>query len=415
MKRILKIIGKVIIAIVILAIVAYSAAILIMGRKVESKINALKAAGKPVSVADLKPNIPDSENAAVIYAQAFKLMSKPDVGKDMKTVAIFVSHPKPVQAKNAEEAIARSEKIMKLAEQAVSRPHCRFPIQPGDPSQQSQSLHHFAYLGALGRLYSADAVLKTNRGDMDGAIRSLETGIKVADSMKEEPGIFSMLCRHAVIAIVTNGVRKTAEHGTLNQEQAKQLQSMLSGIDFKQSYAAAMDGERAMFISSLLIQTKHLPRGLMLYPNQLGVIDGIDRLLKASNYPYRIIKQNKMLPDRQGRLCVIANMLVPVYNRTLESRDRAIANVGSAQVFVALAAYRSKFGHYPASLKELKSKTGLDLPQDPFSGKDFVYKPTTTGFVLYSYGEDLKDNGGQEYISGKRKPNQDYDIVWKAG
>jgi len=56
----------------------------------------------------------------------------------------------------------------------------------------------------------------------------------------------------------------------------------------------------------------------------------------------------------------------------------------------------------------LRSRLGWKLPQDPFSGKDFVYKRQGKGFLLYSIGENLKDDGG--LAAPEEAPA---DIVWQ--
>lgn len=52
-------------------------------------------------------------------------------------------------------------------------------------------------------------------------------------------------------------------------------------------------------------------------------------------------------------------------------------------------------GHVPASLEELVEAGFLsEMPFDPFSGNSLIYRPEGDSFILYSFGPDLKDNGG---------------------
>ena len=53
-----------------------------------------------------------------------------------------------------------------------------------------------------------------------------------------------------------------------------------------------------------------------------------------------------------------------------------------------------------------------ELPRDPFTGKDYVYRRKDTGFVVYSLGENLKDDGGTSHKEMGWKG--DYDIVWRC-
>lgn len=73
---------------------------------------------------------------------------------------------------------------------------------------------------------------------------------------------------------------------------------------------------------------------------------------------------------------------------------RALAAYRSVAVILLLHDFYEKNGKWPASLSELKVKEGSKLLIDPFSQGEFIYKATTTSFILYSVGEDQKDNGG---------------------
>ena len=63
---------------------------------------------------------------------------------------------------------------------------------------------------------------------------------------------------------------------------------------------------------------------------------------------------------------------------------------------LALMRYEKENGEFPISLNELVEQGYLDsIPIDPFSGKPLVYKKTGDDFILYSFGEDFKDDGGE--------------------
>lgn len=59
------------------------------------------------------------------------------------------------------------------------------------------------------------------------------------------------------------------------------------------------------------------------------------------------------------------------------------------------------------TLNQLTPEILPALPLDPFTGKDYIYRKKEKGFIVYSVGEDLKDDGGVEEKG--LKP----DIVWE--
>jgi hypothetical protein len=72
---------------------------------------------------------------------------------------------------------------------------------------------------------------------------------------------------------------------------------------------------------------------------------------------------------------------------------------------LAIMRCRKEKGAYPASLDELVAAGYLKrLPMDPYSDGTLVYRETDDGFLLYSLGADLKDDGGKLGLSGDGKP-----------
>ena len=68
-----------------------------------------------------------------------------------------------------------------------------------------------------------------------------------------------------------------------------------------------------------------------------------------------------------------------------------------------MAAYRAETGEYPKTLAELSPAYLPEIPQDIFSSKPLIYRPTDSGYVLYSVGENMTDDGGvdeSEWMKG---------------
>jgi hypothetical protein len=78
--------------------------------------------------------------------------------------------------------------------------------------------------------------------------------------------------------------------------------------------------------------------------------------------------------------------------QTLVERARTRHHV--ARLAVALAAHRAEKGRYPTTLAELAPTYVKTIPRDFFSGKALIYRRRGTGYVLYSVGENARDDGG---------------------
>ena len=73
---------------------------------------------------------------------------------------------------------------------------------------------------------------------------------------------------------------------------------------------------------------------------------------------------------------------------------RTVGSLRSAEVAVKVKRYRLANGRLPKSLYELRQFTGIDLPSDPFTGRDLVFKAQADTFMVYSVGDDRFDDGG---------------------
>ena len=69
--------------------------------------------------------------------------------------------------------------------------------------------------------------------------------------------------------------------------------------------------------------------------------------------------------------------------------------------------FQKEKGKYPDNLEEMvKAGYLTKLPHDPFSPGPLTYKKTEDGFLLYSWGENLKDDDGEVVRNEKGKIKQ---------
>ena len=106
--------------------------------------------------------------------------------------------------------------------------------------------------------------------------------------------------------------------------------------------------------------------------------------------------------SRQGRQAMTdwstAMLLLATVNphaEMINDRSVALARRHLVQTAAALVVAADE-GGYPESLQALVEAGRLEhLPLDPFSGRPLVYRRQEGGFILYSVGIDLADDGGR--------------------
>ncbi|MBI5092589.1 MAG: hypothetical protein HZB26_09120 [Candidatus Hydrogenedentes bacterium] len=76
-----------------------------------------------------------------------------------------------------------------------------------------------------------------------------------------------------------------------------------------------------------------------------------------------------------------------------------------------LQVYHQQHGAYPESLQGIVENLGGHVPVDPYSSKDYVFRPSGDSFLLYSVGENGIDNGGVDSRNRKEVTAGD-DVAW---
>jgi hypothetical protein len=463
---VLKGIGKLVLIALVCLVVMHTGLLLFWGWQLDRTLAAIQSRGEPISVAQTVPRrIPDSQNAAVIYEQAVRVYQKlwPSDQKTLLAMDQFLNAETP-DARSKLEPSARSaiklfSAVFPLIDKAQSRRMCVFSLSA--PSQELDWLYSrsgFPALHELSELLQVKAILEASDGKTDQAIDDLIRNLKLGEADAGNPrsaigGAFS-IGRYVGTSI--EAASQITETHRFTASQARRFYEELTKIDLDPIFVQGQKGDRAQLCSMFdaargdltyyLFETSwgipslriapfsrtvlaptdapppmpgklvHFSDSIVSYlwrpfsyKDELCYVHLYSDSLRVSRLPYREARQLGVPTPLYARITRL-----PSYRPFLGAwrlRDMGKAYIGLGQVAMALQAYRSRFGQYPSSLAELKSTPGWKLPDDPFSGKPFVYKPHGNGFTIYSIGMDLKDDGGRQMGSG-RQPKGDIVEMW---
>ncbi len=408
---------------IVLIVVALISLPYVLRHKVESEIAAIKAQGKPVCTLDLAGKVPDSENAAVIYEKAFEVVSTPAAKKDIDRPDGLLSRNAvitPSLLADTRKTVGRYHSALDIADTASSRNKCRYHTHWEDGPVGVM----FSYLSALNRvnrLALLDAVLSARDGKMEDSIRSLELAYRIGESPKDEPELVCQLTRGRCIYAADSALKMMLNDGNINEAQAKRLFDRLAAVDLHPGFQRAAEGERAKGIDLLDRVRKHglsvledpsdrkktsLPATQQrLWLSQVRACADELFMIKYQNtavanvrLPYRDVKARNLDADTDIPAYAMVSRVRCLNLKFSKTRDMRIAKINGGQILLALMAYKDRYGAYPASISELKSELGWKIPIDPFSGSDFKYSRQGRGFIFYSIGDDLSDDGGKEPI-----------------
>lgn len=121
---------------------------------------------------------------------------------------------------------------------------------------------------------------------------------------------------------------------------------------------------------------------------ELGEPGNLARLLRKAG-PDKAV--GKMIGE------VLTGLMLPAARKVHGAYDRSEQIQRNLRVAFALAAYHHDNGRYPAKLADLAPKYLASVPDDLFSGKALIYRPTEKGYLVYSIGMNGKDEEGHWY------------------
>ncbi|MHB1000679.1 MAG: hypothetical protein ACYC27_15670 [Armatimonadota bacterium] len=453
MKRVKRFLKGVLILVLVLAVI-HGIASIILGRRVASKIADIKAQGDPVSLLELgKIVVPDSENGAVIYNQIFKEIGRPlvytdgvpyikeDTTKNYDYKELLTGEEiTPEMWTNGERSLATYQHAFDLVDEAASKPECKFVTnwEDGDDVR----FPYYASLRELSRMLMLDARISARNGNMDKAVKRTGQIFKVSKSVNDEPVFISHLVNIAMISTGLKNIREIEQYGNLNAAQAKYLDDILAQIDLSNHYLLAIKGERSFGIDSYNKYRNNPFRVLwemnsedsieppfylgilgwvarpVVYMDEMVYIDFMSKKIQNADLPFiktPLSKPDYDETDELPKYALTSRMVIPVFTKAQLARDTGISGIRSGRAYLGAIVYKERFGVYPQSLDDLRSRLGWKVEKDPLTGKDFQYKRKGAGFLLYGVGPNLHDDGG---VFRKRKmtdtPNQNLDdIVWE--
>ncbi|MDB4786373.1 hypothetical protein OAK47_03670 [Planctomycetaceae bacterium] len=91
---------------------------------------------------------------------------------------------------------------------------------------------------------------------------------------------------------------------------------------------------------------------------------------------------------------VLLGLLSPALEQIHVAGTRREAYTLLSEIGIATAAYQKSVDELPSSLNKLVPDYLSKLPNDPYTGKSFVYRVDDDGAIIYSLGKNLKDDGG---------------------
>ncbi len=399
--------------------------------KLKKQIDILRTKGYPVTLEELDSwyNIPAGvENSADVYMNAFSNYVEWD-REDLKALPVVGRAPLPARTQPlddpnhqlVEQFLSDNKKTLTLLHEAASIEHCRYPI--GFIHKSDQDAPWLKNLRKCAHLLRLNVFIQCDNHNPEKALKSIHSTLSLANS-SNVPLLFHRLIHIAVKATAYKNIERLLNRIQLTEEQLMKLSAWIEEAGNDEGYKRALIGENCIGLYTFRGHVREVSDrlgsegGLSIIflafwritglndRNAAQYIDIMQELIDAMELSAneRLLVCESIQEDVHSgkRGGMFTRMLMPAFGRIMQIDTRHLAHLRATQTALAIQRYRLAEGHLPLSLDNLIPAYMEFVPKDPFDGQSLKYRTLETGFVVYSIGDDLTDEGGAERDSRKR-------------
>jgi hypothetical protein len=358
--------------------------------------------------------VPDAENAAPFYEEAFKLAvdvpGDADAGMGEPDAWAWPDSKGRISLLGYDEFLAANAAAFAKVEEGAARPRCRYEWGFG----RVDSFGHPDVRAKVTLLcwnleYKAFRDAQLGRGDL--AAKDAQLSFRLQRALDGDECLVSLVVRLACRGISRRGV-EWALRGEPGEAALLELRRAIDEAEPPDELARAIQGERALCLGKALELDRHPEEhgdfkasdvSAWDRPEDLrAVVEGIAWLTDLARKDE--LPASEALRSYSQRRHLLSKTLIPQIATAFAKRLDARARMAVASAAVSLRIHRLRHGAYPDVLDELVPEVLPRVPLDPFTGKPLHYTKTEAGFQLWSVGRNRTNDGGP----GMRQPDGEF-------
>jgi len=403
--------------VVVLGILAWAIIDYAATRKLRKELDRVVAAGEPLTFKQMRESagVPEpSGSAGRYYSAALELLADESVTEllDELNRQASMQGPKLDAALSGriEEVLRANEEALRLADSASALP--MGGLDSGLEFGMRAYTDRIVRIRVLSKLLSLRSryLAVTGRGDEAG--QSVVAALKVAGSLDQLPVLLVYLVRLALISTACSDIQFTLERSEPSPSVSAEWEKLLRECERGLNLGKVVSAER---ILTLAMMARMMPKDMRAFLTEGNADLAVDVQWPASpvlRYAVALYLRNmsriadavkQPWPDvwesvrqiEQEKPGFMQSALMPPMTRVVGPTGAGVAKCRCARIALMIESYRREKGNLPQSLQELVPQFGQEIPADPFTGRDLLYRVQPGGFVVYSVFEDGRDDGGE--------------------
>jgi hypothetical protein len=278
---------------------------------------------------------------------------------------------------------------------------------------------------------------EANEGDIDSALSDSVALTKFSGHLQGHGLLIEQLVGIALEALANGAIFILLDREDIPAEVLKSTHQELNTQFSRQKPVISLEAEKAFWYDQIQLgftddgqgSGRPLARGLpyvitddwkdnlwrfvsFSYPDRKDAMTKIDKYFMKAEELFalspRDLQNEGIDPNKWAEALQPSFMLKmqgPAHYRVGQITWRMKTGREALLTVLAVKRYEKEKGRYPASLDELVAADYLKkLPMDPFNDSPLVYRRTESGFLVYSFGINLMDDGGELGLSSRGTP-----------
>jgi hypothetical protein len=394
-KKILKIGALVLGLLLVLLLIANAIFISITGSRLEKHLAAIRAAGDPVTLAELKRPLPPPEQNAATYLSRAREAEK---AFDKETDPVVRSEPaRPIeeQMKAVRAGLAAYPGIIPLMQQAAACPDCNLDLPyDANPSEFIDSLMKSPqWFRNSASILSWQARLLRHEGKLDDAMRTCLISFRLSRQLQREPPLLiSYLVVIACRAMAVGDANAILRAGPISNAVRVELDKELAFIEALPGLGQVLKNERALAISHFgtVIPVGWFNRGIA-NAWECNYLDTCNEQIELVARPYTEAMAAAAKKTIPTQFDIFSFLGLPAILKVREAWHRMQAQTRCLRIMNAMQ-QKDVWKDNEIDL------SNLGLPRetitDPYDGSRLKLKKVKGEWIIYSVGANLKDDGG---------------------
>jgi hypothetical protein len=387
--------------------------------RLERQLAAIRAAGDPIRLADLaRPPLPPEKNAATFLRRAKAGVDA--IQKEMGTVPHFWEYlntkdPMPAEIQKAlKAAFAAYPDVIPLLEQAAACPdydaQWDYTVSPMELNMKM--IPELQALRESGRVLQFRVRLLVAQGNYDEAARTAVVLCRLARHCRRNPLFVGYLVALTIQGVAVDNANSVLQAGPVSKGVRGALDRELAIQERMEGFAWTLKSERAFTVEmfrtlvpgrnfwlvSRSLWNRRESACLELYRAFIAMADDprpyrdVERTIERQK-PAETKLNMEAAPDPKSVMAALEFPLYEIHKAIYAANTRTRAKIRTLRVLNALQT------HLPAESGETPKLTALGLPAetttDPFNGEPLHVKRAPQGWLVYSVGPNLQDDGGK--------------------